>query len=260
VAFTVAQSTAGEIMSIDMQTNSEGHRHFNNSRRRSFLYVWIAALIGIIFFVPSISTHIPGHLNVRISMNTFVMMTILQLVIAATIFAAIGAYLAPRIGFRAFLVNLPIKEKVFWMVLKRQFYYGASIGFCGAIIAYLIAPDFITYLNTYSFSSRLFGGINEEVITRWGLMTIIVWIMWRLFQHGNGSPKALLVYSGIILTQIPFAALKNFGIVNPIWSIVTIFIISLPWGWLFWKHGLESAFIAHSCFHAFVALFVAVKL
>ena len=252
-------------MSNDMQTNSENNTHFKNSRRRTFLYVWIAALIGIVFFAPSISTHIPEQLILKISMNTIVMMTVLQLVVVATIFSVIGTYLTPRIGFRALLVDLPIKEKVFWVLLKRQLYYGVSIGFGGAIIAYLIAPDFIAYLNTYSFPSRLFGSLNEEVITRWGLMTIIVWILWRIFQHGKEIPKIILVYSAILLTQIPFAfghfvALKNFGIANPIWSIVTIFIVSFPWGWLFWKQGLESAFIAHSSFHAFVALFVAVKL
>jgi hypothetical protein len=188
----------------------------------------------------------------------------MQLVVFTTIFAAAGAYLTPRIGFRAYLASVSFKKNIHWMVLKNQFYYGVPTGLAGAIIAYLIAPDFIAYLNNVPFLSRLFGGLTEEVIMRWGLMTIIVWILWRIFQHGIGIPKILLVYSGIFLSQILFAfghipALINFGITNPGWSVFTIFIISLPWGWLFWRQGLESAFIAHSSFHAFIALFIAAK-
>jgi hypothetical protein len=150
-------------------------------------------------------------------------------------------------------------------VLKRQFFYGAPIGFAGAIIAYLIAPDFITYLSNVPFIPRLFGSIFEEVIMRWGLMTIIVWILLRIFQRHSEIHKNILIGSGIFLSQTLFAVghipvLVNFGITNPAWSVFTIFIVSLPWGWLFWKQGLESAFIAHSSFHAFVALFVAIRL
>jgi len=234
-------------------------------RRRSFLYLWSAALIGILFYIPAIPKLVPAHVHLPVSMNTFVLIQIVTFVITATIFAAAGAILTPRIGFRAYLADASITKNVFWIVLKRQFFYGAPIGFVGAIVAYFIAPDFISYLTMVPLLTRLVGGVFEEVIMRWGLLTIIVWILWRIFQHGIGIPKKLLIYSCIFLSQILFAfghipALINFGITNPAWSIFTIFIVSLPWGWLFWKHGLESAFIAHASFHVFVALFVAVKL
>ena len=240
------------------------NNHLINSRRRTFLYVWNFAFIGILFFIPAVPKLVPTSVHLPFSMKTFVLLSILQLVIAATIFAILGVYLTPRIGFRAKLVDISIKDKIFWVVLKRQFYYGVAVGFAGAIIAYFCAPDFIAYLNNVPFLSRLFGGLNEEVIMRWGLLTIIVWILWRIIQHGIGIPKKILIYSCIFISQVLFAfghfpALKSFGIINPFWSICTIFIISLPWGWLFWKEGLESAFIAHSSFHAFVALFIAVK-
>jgi hypothetical protein len=241
------------------------NNHLINSRRRNFFYVWSFAVIGILFFIPAIPKLIQTYVHLPFSMNIFVILTVLQLFIAATTFVALGVYLTPRIGFRASLIDISIKDKLFWVILKRQFYYGVSIGLVGAIIAYLSAPEFIAYLNNVPFLSRLFGGLNEEVIMRWGLLTIIVWILWRIFQHGIGTPKKILVYSCIFMSQILFAlghypALKSFGIINPLGSICTIFIISLPWGWLFWKEGLESAFIAHSSFHAFVALFVAVKI
>ena len=239
--------------------------HFERLPRRSFFYVWIAAAVGSLSMIPTVLKFIPANTHLRFSVTTLIILGILQSIIFTAIFSAAGAILAPRIGFRAILVDVPIKEKVFWVILKRQFYYGATAGLAGAIIAYLIAPDFIAYLNMYPFLSRLFGSLTEEVIMRWGFMTILIWTLWRIFQHGRGIPKDLLIWSGILLSQILFAfghmpTLIKLGITNPVWCVVTIFIVSLPWGWLFWKQGLESAFIAHASFHAFVALFVAVKL
>jgi hypothetical protein len=252
-------------MSSDTQKNSENNNHFAHNRRRSFFYVWIAAFIAILSYIPAIPKLLPAHVHLPYSMNTLILLQVVVFVISATIFAAVGAFLTPRIGFRAYLADASITKNIFWIVLKRQFLYGAPIGLVGAIVAYFIAPDFISYLTMVPFLTRLFGGVFEEVIMRWGLLTIIVWILWRIVQHGIGIPRELLIYSCIFLSQILFAfahtpALINFGINNPAWSIFTIFIVSLPWGWLFWKQGLESAFIAHASFHAFVALFVAVKL
>jgi len=222
-------------------------------------------VIGILFFAPAIPKLVPAHATLPFPMKSLILIQMLSSVIFAAVFAAAGAALAPRIGFRACLADVPIKTNVFWKVLKRQLAYGASMGLAGAAVAYLIAPDFIAYLTIYPFGSRLFGGLTEEVIIRWGMMTMITWILLRIFQKRSETPKKVVIWSGILLSQILFAighipALIHFGITNPIWSVFTIFVVSLPWGWLFWKQGLESAFAAHASFHVFIAFFVAVKL
>ena len=252
-------------MRIDMQKNFESNNHFTGNPRRSFFYVWIAAFLAILSYIPAIPKLIPAHVHVPYSTNTLILLQITVFLISATIFSAAGAFLAPQIGFRAYLADASIAENTFWRVLKRQFLYGASTGLVGAIVAYFMAPDFISYLSMVPLLTRLVGGVFEEVIMRWGLLTIIIWTLWRIFQRGIGIPKELLIYVCIFLSQILFAfahapALVNYGITHPAWSIFTIFIVSLPWGWLFWKYGLESAYIAHASFHGFVALFVAVKL
>jgi hypothetical protein len=248
-----------------MTKNSGKNKKLSNVRLRSFLFVWIAAVVSILSFIPAIPKLIPAGTPLRFSMTTLIVIQISSSVIFAAIFAAAGAILAPRIGFRACLADVSMKNWAFWVILKRPFFYGASIGFAGAVIACLVSPDFIDYLNRYPFLTRLLGGLTEEVIVRWGFMTTITWALWRIFQHGTGIPKESLIWFGVFLSQILFAAghipnLINFGITNPIRPVMTIFFISLPWGWLFWKYGLESAFIAHASFHAWVAFFVSVKL
>lgn len=36
----------------------------------------------------------------------------------------------------------------------------------------------------------LYGGITEELLLRWGLMTLVVWAACRIFQRGRGTPRA----------------------------------------------------------------------
>lgn len=146
-----------------MLKNSENNNIFPNNRLHTFLYVWIAAFIGFIFFIPAIPKLIPANTHLPFSMNILILISILQSIIFTALFAAAGAILAPRIGFRACLVDVPIKKKAFWIILKRQFYFGAPIGLAGSIIAYFIAPDFIAYLNKYPLVWRFVRGSDHAL-------------------------------------------------------------------------------------------------
>jgi hypothetical protein len=55
-----------------------------------------------------------------------------------------------------------------------------------------LPPTFVTraeQLNrSLPFPTRLlFGGITEELLLRWGVMTLLVWLWWRLLQKGKGK-------------------------------------------------------------------------
>ena len=238
---------------------------FKDNRIRSFFYVLAAALIGLIFYLPVIPNMIPAQALTRFPMSIIMILVVLQSIIFIALLAAAGAYLAPRVGFRAPLCDVHINQQTFRSVLKEQCLIAIPVGLAGAIIACLVAPEFISYVNKTPPLPRLFyGGLTEEVAARWGIMTIIVWILWRIFQKGNGTPTNILVCSGILLSQTIFAlghipALNMAGVGNVSWSIVTIFFVSILWGWLFWKRGLEAAMIAHASFHAFIAIFTAVN-
>ncbi|MGD1045460.1 MAG: CPBP family intramembrane glutamic endopeptidase [Bacteroidota bacterium] len=248
-----------------MNTDLDQINSSKKDGRRNFIYTSVLGFVGVLFFLPFALKIIPAKVLLKHSINTIIVVSIVQSLIFILILAAIGATLAQRIGFRTIYDEITSTRKDLWIILKRQLIYGVPIGMIGALVAYLTAPDFIAYLKSFPHLTRLFGGLYEEIIMRWGIMTLIVWIIWRTIQKGKGSPKKLLVWSGIILSQILFASghifnLIKFGIANPLWSVVTIFIVSFPWGWLYWKQGIESAIIAHVSFHAFVILLVVINL
>ena len=50
----------------------------------------------------------------------------------------------------------------------------------------------------------LYGGLTEELLLRWGLMTLIVWTAWRLFEKGKGKPQTVCLIGAIIASSVIF--------------------------------------------------------
>ncbi|MEO8650248.1 MAG: CPBP family intramembrane glutamic endopeptidase, partial [Acidobacteriota bacterium] len=115
-------------------------------------------------------------------------------------------------------------------------------------------------------SRLLYGGITEELLLRWGLMTFIVWAAWRLLGKGEGRPKPVYFVGAILISSLIFAighmpvAFLLFP--DPPVALVLFVIFGnsafgLIAGYLYWKKGLESAMIAHALTH--VVMFTASK-
>lgn len=105
----------------------------------------------------------------------------------------------------------------------------------------------------------LYGGITEEILMRYGLMTLLVWIASKIFS----GTKPMVYWIGIILSSIIFA-LGHFpiayqAVADPSIGLLSYILIGntiggLIFGWLYWKKGLESAFLAHIFAHVIMVL------
>jgi hypothetical protein len=105
----------------------------------------------------------------------------------------------------------------------------------------------------------LYGGLTEEILMRFGLMTFVVWLGSKILK----GTKSGVYWTGIIVAAIIFA-LGHFPIAfqaveNPTTVLLTYILIGnsiggVIFGWLYWKKGLESAFIAHIFTHVIMVL------
>lgn len=103
----------------------------------------------------------------------------------------------------------------------------------------------------------LYGGITEELLMRWGLVTLLAWLGWRVVQKGRSLPRASLMWGAIAIVAIIFG-IGHLGATALIWPL-TPFIIArtvvlnsiggLAFGWLYWRHSLEAAMAAHAMAH-----------
>jgi membrane protease YdiL (CAAX protease family) len=101
----------------------------------------------------------------------------------------------------------------------------------------------------YSF----YVGIVEELILRFFLVTLLVWITWKIKKTSAGLPTTTGIWLSILLASV----LYGLGYVSSLASSIelnTVFASGIMilnvmagsvFGWLYWKKGLEAAILAN---------------
>jgi membrane protease YdiL (CAAX protease family) len=105
----------------------------------------------------------------------------------------------------------------------------------------------------------LYGGITEEILVRFGLMTFLIWLLSRIFK--TFTPK--IYWIGILVSSIifgfghfpiAFQAVAEPSMLLLLYILIGNSIGGIIFGWLYWKKGLESAMIAHIFTHIVMVL------
>jgi hypothetical protein len=188
-----------------------------------------------------------------------------MIIFAVAIF--LGLKLADKVGFK-----LPVLEG--WLEGREVKSYLQSIMGLSVVLGILagiliIGLDYIFSLAGLTMSiasvtqayppawqgllASFYDGINEEVLLRLFLMSLIVWIFFKIKKSANGKPTDSSIWLAIILTAIIFGLshLPAVSITTTLTPIIIVRVILLNavggviFGWLYWKKGLESAITAH---------------
>lgn len=240
---------------------------------KPFLFFSLLGLVGITGLVPLLQKLLEQQLSALPDLPPFplpviLLLSLIQPAILMLMFVAIGVILAPRLQFHSHLYQKAAEKAVVWNALKRDVWLPVGSGLATGVLLVLFDHLFQPYLPASltiasnrgwveTVSGMLYGGITEELVMRWGLMTLIVWILWKLFQRNSDKPKAFFVWVGILLSAFLFGVghLGAVSLLSPLTSVVilrTILLNSIGgiiYGWLFWKRNLESGMIAHAMTH-----------
>lgn len=183
----------------------------------------------------------------------------------------IGTFLYKKVNFQ-----LPLIEKIAGIkdensipisdILKYGILGGILSGILLSVISQLFVPILPTEFTELSQAVKptianrfLYGGITEELLMRFGLMTLVVWICSKLFGHTKSS----IYWIGILIAAFVFALghlpIATQAVANPSTGLISFIIIGnsvggIIFGWLYWKKGLESAMIAHIFAHVVMLL------
>ena len=110
----------------------------------------------------------------------------------------------------------------------------------------------------YLLACVTYGAVIEEVLMRLFLMSLIAWILWKIFSGKTEKPSAAILIVANVITAFLFAAghlpatLQLFGSLTPMILFRCFFLnggLGLCFGWLYRKHGLRYAMIAHGGCH-----------
>ena len=253
-----------------------------NTRLRLFLILFIAGMLGVLTVllldVQAIIAILP--IEDRSAVPEFTpVIKLLSLIQPAVILAAaviIGIALAPAVGLRAPAAEAGAGGGDVWAAIRPQILPGiiGGIGGGGAIVltAWLLIPllpppvvEIVSQFNklTPLPTRLLYGGITEELLIRWGLMTFVVWSGAKVFRRGTGEPGPAIFAAAILISSLLFSIghlpLAFLLIAKPTASLVLYVIVAnslfgVVAGFLYWKRGLESAIIAHIIAHLVMAI------
>lgn len=223
-------------------------------------------LNGLIAVLPNSSkTEIP-QTNLA-----FKLLSLIQPTILLAVAVLVGVALASKVGLSAPAAQAAAGGNNIISAIKPQIIPGVVGGLMGGAIIVLTFVIWKPFLPlevlrlTSEFSKfvplpmrLLYGGITEEILLRWGFMTLLVWTAWRLFQKGQAIPKPIYFVGAIAISSIIFGighlpiAFILFPEATPaliLFIIIGNSIFGLIAGYLYWRKGLESAMIAHALAH-----------
>ena len=114
--------------------------------------------------------------------------------------------------------------------------------------------------------ASFYGGIDEEVLLRLGLMSVLVWFGRFISKTEDGRPTLAVLWIANILAAVLFglghlpatAALFPITPLVVMRAIVLNGFVGIVAGYLYYKHGLEAAMLSH--FSADIVLHVILAL
>lgn len=189
---------------------------------------------------------------------------LLQSLLLLALCAVLGAATAPRVGLHCPWVEA-LLQRAPWPAPARPMVAGLAGGLFGALWLLLlptVAPPALAGAQA-QFSPPLavrllYGGLTEEVLLRWGLMSLLLWAAWRLLQRGRGQPRFGLVALAVGLSallfgvgHLPAAAALAGGLDASLVAYIVggNAVFGVVAGLLYWRHGLECAMLAHAAAH-----------
>ena len=112
----------------------------------------------------------------------------------------------------------------------------------------------------YLLSGILYGGIIEELLVRLFLLTLLVWILQKIWKKNHPLITWIAIFGTALLFSIGHipAAIMALGN-DPIIIIRTIILNLIPgilFGYTYTKHGLSYSIYAHMFTHIFMQLVV----
>jgi membrane protease YdiL (CAAX protease family) len=234
--------------------------------KKQFLILLVASILGNVAVLPYASSL--GLLRAEelpIPFPTAILVLIIQATLFSSIAILIGLFLGKKVGLGAPLMEDWLKAEStkdrLKLILRTSVVLGILVGTSVFILdrfafAIVIEPVTASQAEPPLWQRILvsfYGGICEEVLARLFLMTLVVWITYKLRRTREGMPTNTGIWLSIIIVSAVFglghlpmtATFMEITPVAVIRAIVLNGIAGIVFGWLYWKNGLESAMISH---------------
>ena len=193
------------------------------------------------------------------SVDALIMVYILQIAVYTFVCGFVGHILAKKLGL---LTPFRFEKKPLATTLAMSLVGGILFSLdywtFGAVIPGIRESTAATLTPVVIAASVLYGGIVEELMLRFFMMSIIAFLLWKVFaRKAETAPTAVIVAANIIAAvlfaagHLPATAML-FGSLTPM-ILIRCFLLNggfgLLFGWLYRKFGIQYAMVSHAGLH-----------
>ena len=255
---------------------------------RVFFTLWIASILATIAILPyvlELQSGVLEQLDLPIPLPALIILQVIQsgLLFAVSLF--LGLLLAKRVGLGTPILDSVTRSESVFDKVRAILPISIGLGVLASLLivgldVYIFQPALIQELGEKAnvlnqtaqpaawkgFLASFYGGIAEEILLRLFVMSLLAWLGSFIKKTKDGKPTNIIFWIANILAAILFGIghLPAASLILPLTTFVVIRIVLLNavggilFGWLYQKHGLESATIAH--FSADIVLHVLLAL
>ena len=240
-------------------------KNFLKSYWKTLVFFAVAGLIGGFFVGLFLMDSYPADIEQQITdqgLTPFLLglVSAYQAALYGLLLGALGIVLAKKTGLwkdETKFERKPLLAAVIiaiigglGIILPDLLYFGNYIP--AVRDSYLIKPNIATILG-----SVIYGSVIEEVMLRLFLMSLIAFLLHKLFGRGRETPATWVLVAANIVAALLFAAghLPTTALLMGITPMILIrcFLLNgtfgLLFGWLYRKYGLRYAMVAHAGCH-----------
>lgn len=236
------------------------------SKIRLGFAMWLIGMVGVLsllFILPGMISNRP----ISIPIWAVCLIQLIQSGIMLALAVWIGVTFAYKVNLYAPVIEALVLKKSFFEKLRPQLGPACVVGFVVGIfligMSYVTPQELSVATNTTNpilkiFTEVFYGGVTEEILLRWGVMTLTLWLLWRYFQRDQNFPSSRLVWIAIVASSLLFAS-SHLPAAHVIAGHLTLNIVTyvmvgnmvagIMFGVLYKQFGLESAMIAHALAH-----------
>lgn len=233
---------------------------------RLFSVLWLSGLPGVLsLLLLPLPADLPGDPGLVQGIMLIQPAVLLLLAVLA------GVQLAPKVRLAAPGAAELAAGNSWYRAMTPQLLPGVFGGVGSGLLLVVISKLSLSFLPPAFLSAAptplpirfLYGGITEEILLRWGVMTVLLWLGWRFGQKRRGTPALGWVAMAIGVSALLFAiahlpVLVAQGVsLTPLvvgYILLQNSLFALVAGYLYWQYGLESAMVAHIIVHGVMLL------
>jgi len=238
-----------------------------------FLTLWIASVLGILAVLPyalKLQEAVIQQITATIPLGVLIAAQIIQSILLFGAATSIGLIVAKRIGLGA-----PVLEKFFagekiaddvrpfllpvilFGVIGGLVIYGLDkFVFMPALQSALLQGGGTSGSQTTPWQGLLasfYGGIDEEILLRLFLMSLLAWLGKFVSHTAESRPTAGVFWVANILAAVLFGlghlpATAAIMVITPlviVRAVVLNGLLGVGFGYFYTKYGLESAILSH---------------